>query len=63
MQPVSNGLSPESFSWPYNIKLAVLYRIGTYWNIREDMLTGTTMQAGKVSTFEALLNGDRIVVP
>lgn len=63
IQPVSDGASPETFSYPHNIKQAILYRVGTHWNIREDMLTGTTMQAGKVGTFEALLSGNRIVIP
>jgi uncharacterized phiE125 gp8 family phage protein len=63
IKPVTNGASPETLIWPQNIKLAILYRVGTYWNIREDTLTGTTMQAGKVGTFEALLTGNRIVIP
>ena len=59
----SDGQSPETLRWPDNIRKAILFRIGTFHNIREDMTLGTTMQAMKVGTFEALLSGDRLVIP
>jgi hypothetical protein len=51
--------SPLTERWPDNIVKAIKFRVGTFDNFREDMTAGTTLQAGKVGTFEALLGGDR----
>jgi uncharacterized phiE125 gp8 family phage protein len=44
-----------------NIREAILFRVGTFNAFREDMTLGTTMQAAKVGTFEALLGVDRTI--
>lgn len=63
IQPESDGLSPVSYRYPDNIRQAILMRVGTLYNIREDMTLGTTMQAGKTGAFEDLLGGERLIVP
>ena len=61
IQPVSDGGSPETLSYPANIKQAILYRVGTLYNIREDV---TMLAASKVpGTFDDLLLGERNIVP
>lgn len=54
-----DGLSPEGFKCPENIRLAVMVRVGTHNLLREETTLGSSMSAGKVGTFEALLMGDR----
>jgi uncharacterized phiE125 gp8 family phage protein len=62
IQPVIYGnTSPASTSYPENIKQAILYRVGTMYNIREDV---TLLAASKVpGTFDDLLSGERNIVP
>lgn len=59
IEPKSDGGSPPTLRWPENIRRAIMFRVGTFYNFREDMVAGTTMQAAKVGTFEALLSGDK----
>lgn len=51
-------LDDDASAWQA-IKEAILFRVGTFYAIREDMTLGTTMQATKVGTFEALLGVER----
>lgn len=60
---VSDGASPESFRFPESIRQAIIFRAGTFYRFREDMTAGTTLQVGKVGTFEALLSGERVIAP
>lgn len=62
IKPMSIG-SPVEQRYPDNIRKAIMFRAATFWNLREDMTLGTTMQAGKVGTFEALLSGDKDIRP
>jgi uncharacterized phiE125 gp8 family phage protein len=63
IQPESDGASPATLRYPDNIRQAILVRLGTLYSIREDQTLGTTMQAGKVGTFEALLSSEKDIRP
>lgn len=56
MKPSAEG--EDAGAWQA-IKEAILFRVGTFHAIREDMTLGTTMAATKVGTFEALLGVER----
>jgi uncharacterized phiE125 gp8 family phage protein len=63
IEPVSDGQSPPTPRYPDNIRVAILFRVGTFYRVREDVMLGTTRAASEVGTFKALLSGSKFVTP
>lgn len=61
LEPEVLSVSPLTVRWPDNIVLAMLYRIGTHQNIREETILGAALTPQKTGIFEALLAGDRVL--
>lgn len=58
-QPRSDGQTPAALAYPQNWRQAILLRAATYYRLREDVTTGTTMQSADVRAFQSLLGAER----